>query len=288
MAYERWKRRLWIIDGHNAIFALPRLCQLQRDGDKQQARHELEALLEPFARSLRRCMVVVYDGNEMLRNPDAGERGGLQTQYSQPPEEADDRIVFLAEQALGRGESVAIVTNDRRSLCPRLSSEAQVLAVEEFRDRFLHAQRSDGEEKQISAEDQREIASMFMARESEIQDSARQGARRREREAAGRWQTRVGVAGAGGSGESESPHAMEAERHARRIRADRGQPNVRHLGSEGEPAGKVGAARGGHDPAPGGATGESEEAKRVRAAKRRRGLRQQKRRLEQRRRRQSH
>ena len=131
MARERWKRRLWIFDGHNAIFALPAFASLQREGRRQEAREQFERLLVPFAARLDQPLIIVYDGNELLPNPEAGEFVGIRTIFSQPPEVADDRIAYLVERAWSQGEPVALVSNDLR-LRDRLPDGLRVMAVEEF------------------------------------------------------------------------------------------------------------------------------------------------------------
>jgi len=57
--------------------------------------------------------MIVYDGNRLAGNPDALRRGRLTTQYSEPPEEADDRILHLAESSVHHREKVIVVTSDR-------------------------------------------------------------------------------------------------------------------------------------------------------------------------------
>ena len=194
----RWRKRRWIIDGHNAIFALPGLGRLQREQRRQEARDELERLLLPFASQLEKPLSIIYDGNEFTANPDARTHGNLLTYYSQPPEEADDRIVYLAQQAVGAGESLAIVTDDRRTLGNRLPEGVQLWGVRDFWDRFLETR--DAQEPDppagagLSAADKDEIAAMFLERSSQIEANARRGAKRRERDAVSTWETRTASA----------------------------------------------------------------------------------------------
>jgi predicted RNA-binding protein with PIN domain len=211
---DRWKRRLWIVDGHNAIFTLPDLCRLQTEGARQAARRALERLLEPFAGQLARPLLIVYDGNELPANPDASRSSALHTLYSQPPEEADDRIVFLATEARRRDQSVSIVTNDRRSLQVRLPQDVPVIPVEEFCRRFLlDSAAPETDEKQVSERARQEIAGMFLDRAPEIQEGARRGARQRERRALARWRSRRGDPDnpAGGGADARGREAPGAE-----------------------------------------------------------------------------
>ncbi len=280
MVHQRWKERCWIVDGHNAIFGLPALCSLQTRGERQQARRDFETLLEPFARSLRRPLLVVYDGNQLLPNPDARDCAWLQTLYSQPPEEADDRIVFLAQQMERRGQAVTIVTNDRRSLCPRLPRGVNVISVQDFRDRFLYpGSRPVGAEKRISEEDRRELEEVFLKRDQEIQTSARRGARRREREAAQRWRARLGAPRP--LREDGQWSTLEEESHRVASREGDGgadmrwRPDARERVREQPRAPEPDPRAVREDAAAGG-----EAAREARKVKRERGLRRQKRRLE--------
>lgn len=191
MRQARWRSRRWIVDGHNLIFALPALCRLQMQGDRQRARWELEGLLLTFATRLEHPLIIVYDGNEFGSNPDAQRSHALETIYSQPPEEADDRIVYLATQAVARTETACVVTNDRSSLLPRLPAEVHVLSVEEFRTRHLLPEPApEGPpEKQLTDAERHEIETLLLSRD---QGDARRGARHREQQAIRRWRARIG------------------------------------------------------------------------------------------------
>ncbi len=109
----------WLIDGHNTIFADSQLERLQTGGDRAAARHLLEAMLGRFATQRGLRVLIVYDGNRRAGNPDVLRGGNVSTQYSQPPEEADDRILHLAESAIHHRERVVVVTSDR-ALAARL------------------------------------------------------------------------------------------------------------------------------------------------------------------------
>jgi predicted RNA-binding protein with PIN domain len=291
---DRWRDKFWIIDGHNAVFALPELHRLQVRGERSAARSALETMLRPFAAQLSHPLTVVYDGNQIERNPDAGVERGIRVLFSQPPdEEADDRIVFLATQTLARGAAVAVVTNDQRSLVARLPQGVHVLGVEEFRDRCLRTRQvaRDGESRQVSDHDRREIEQAFLAREDEIMDRARRGARRRERELTQRWQARAGPA----AGQAESIPNGTADRGEEQEPAHRWTWAID--AKPAPPAGartpdRSGQAGEGDQHASSGPSGpprpaveetarrESAAAREAREARRRRGQRKQARRLE--------
>jgi predicted RNA-binding protein with PIN domain len=128
----------WIFDGHNAIFAVREWEELQVAGQRREARRGLEESLEAFGRAIGACITVVYDGNYLDRNPDAVSWPHLRTEYSYPPEEADDRIRFLAERSVRDGEHPVVVTSDRRTLAATLAPGARSMDVRHF-FRRVHA-----------------------------------------------------------------------------------------------------------------------------------------------------
>lgn len=240
---EAWKKRLWIVDGHNAIFAIPRLSARQLAGERQEARRGLEAMLAPFAGRLLQPMIIVYDGNRLLPNPDASDTPQLRTLYSQPPEEADDRIAFLAGEALRRGGGVTVVSNDRRSLGPRLPAGALQWSIEEFVARCLlpaRAEESEGADEARRAgppggEGFEDLEAHFLARGEEIERRARERARRLERDARTRWEARVGDPRAaearlreGGRAERSIPRAAEYREREFGAAAAPGRPPASH------------------------------------------------------------
>jgi predicted RNA-binding protein with PIN domain len=122
----------WIVDGHNAIFAVRDWEALQVAGQRREARLALEESLEAFGRAVGARITVVYDGNHLERNPDAVSWPHLRTEYSLPPEEADDRIRFLAGRAVRDGEQVVVVTSDRRTLAATLPAGVRWIDVRQF------------------------------------------------------------------------------------------------------------------------------------------------------------
>jgi predicted RNA-binding protein with PIN domain len=128
----------WIVDGHNAIFAIPEWEELQVSGQRREARLGLEQALEMFGRAVGARITVVYDGNRLERNPDAVSWPHLHTEYSLPPEEADDRIRFLAQRSVREGEQPVVVTSDRRTLAATLVPGVRSMDVRRF-FRRVHA-----------------------------------------------------------------------------------------------------------------------------------------------------
>jgi predicted RNA-binding protein with PIN domain len=264
---EAWRRRTWIVDGHNTIFAVDALSHLQQTGERHEARRRLEGWLRPFAERLARPLCIVYDGNRLAPNPDALDARHLRTLYSQPPEEADDRIVYLAQIERQNGRPVTVVSNDRRSLIPRLPAGVVAMSVEEFfRSCVTPAQPIDA--RAAPPGDYQDVARHFIEREPAIAERARRDAAHRERTAARRWQARIG-----------RPATPAREREG----ADRGDEEPERW----RPAPGAPPPPPSRPAAP--AVDERAEAERLReaerqrqcAAKRERGARRQRRRLEQ-------
>ena len=258
---EAWRRRTWIVDGHNAIFAVDALSHLQQTGERHEARRRLEGWLQPFAEQLVRPLCIVYDGNRMAPNPDALDARRLRTLYSQPPEEADDRIVYLAQIERQSGRPVTVVSNDRRSLIPRLPAGVVAMCVEEFfRTCVTPAQPIDA--RAAPPGDYQDVARHFLEREREIAEDARRDAVPGERAAARRWQARIGrPASAGGPREA-------AARRDREPAPRRPQPSA-PVSPPSRPSAPAADGRA------------EEERQRQREAQRERGERRQRRRLEQ-------
>ena len=125
--------RIWIMDGHNMIFAIPPLYALQVSDRREEARARLADRLERFAMARGDKVLVVFDGNEMLSNPDAVRKPLFDVVYTRRGEGvADDRILHEARRCVERGLTVTVVTNDIQTLARDLPRAAQHLRVEEF------------------------------------------------------------------------------------------------------------------------------------------------------------
>lgn len=139
----------WIVDGHNMIFAHPVLEGLQMRGERGEARRRLEAMLERLVARTRNRILIVYDGNRSERDPDGRPTGRLRTQYSDPPEEADDRILRVVDHLVRTepNRAVAVVTNDR-ALARRLPAEVFWTTPRAVFQRLrAQARRTEGEEE---------------------------------------------------------------------------------------------------------------------------------------------
>ena len=164
------ERFLWIVDGHNAIFAVPEWEDLQVAGRKRDARAALEESLETFGRAAGTQVCIVYDGNHMERNPDAVDRLNLHSEYSLPPEEADDRIRYLVRRALQDRRRPVVVTSDRRTLAESLPDEVPSMEVRAF-FRIVRARRLRRPEKWMpEGMEMDDVESYFLSRSPHKED----------------------------------------------------------------------------------------------------------------------
>jgi hypothetical protein len=176
---------VWILDGHNLIYAVPSLAVRQEKGDGRGARDAVVLGAQRFGARRRVRMVVVFDG---ARGGEDGERaGGVEILYASGEGGADDRIVRRAEALTERGARVTVVTRDR-ALRARLPGRARTEDPVAFWDSIPGRRRpgpspepTTGEKPVFSAPD---IEEHFLARERESR--ARERERRARREASSR------------------------------------------------------------------------------------------------------
>jgi predicted RNA-binding protein with PIN domain len=153
-------KRLWIVDGHNLIFQLSPLEELQTSGRRGDARRELEDHLRRFAHRTAELVVVVYDGNEHHANPDTVQEDLFHTTYSSGDagELADDRIVYLAGHHAAQGTRVTVVTSDVATLGRHLPDPVDRMDGPEFwrkhieRPARLRGKRVEGDFSDVEAE----------------------------------------------------------------------------------------------------------------------------------------
>lgn len=136
-------KRVWIMDGHNMIFAIPPLRQLQRSDRREEARGALSDRLERFAHSRAEKVLLVFDGIDLASNPYDARKPLLEILYARGGEgAADDRILHEAKRLLERGFTVTVVTDDVRTLASELPRGVYHLGVAEFW--LKHIETADG------------------------------------------------------------------------------------------------------------------------------------------------
>lgn len=137
--------RIWIMDGHNMIFAIGPLQRFQVTDRREEARSGLVDRLERFALTRGEKVLVVFDGNELPSNPDAIRKPLLETVYTRRGDGvADDRIIHEARRCLERRLMVTVVTDDVNTLARELPRGVHHLGVQEFWLKYI--EKDAGEE----------------------------------------------------------------------------------------------------------------------------------------------
>jgi hypothetical protein len=144
--------RIWIIDGHNLIFAIRGLHEMQVSGRGDEARGALVDTLRRFAQTRGEQVLVVFDGNDLQRNPDVSREPFIETIYTRRGDgEADERIIREATLRAERGQPVTVVTNDVRTLAVRLPKTVLHVKVHAFW--LKHIERApDPESKRVEGD----------------------------------------------------------------------------------------------------------------------------------------
>jgi YacP-like NYN domain-containing protein len=180
-------KRLWIVDGHNTIFALGDLQRLQTSDRGAEARSLLVERLEAFAHRRGERVLVVFDGKGRHMRPD--DRGAplFQAVYGHGVGGADRLILDEARRRAERGEAVTVVTDDVRTLAFELPPSVRRLGVREFW--LAHIDVPPREDEKPVAGDVSDIerAMLTLEPDTEVprQEQGRSGARRPAPESAG-------------------------------------------------------------------------------------------------------
>ena len=220
---------VWIIDGHNVIFAIPRLKRLQTSGDRAAAREELQGHVRRFAERRGARVILVFDGNDAGRSPGTVEEPRLETIYARSSDgEADDRILHEARACRERGDPVTVVTDDVRTLATLLPDGVRHLAVQEFWRRQIEApgrtpeKRVVGDfsdvEQAMAERAEREAARLRARREREQAERAAD-----ERDTARRAATSRDAALPAGAGAGPPPSDEERARQRLRLKKEKGR-----------------------------------------------------------------
>jgi predicted RNA-binding protein with PIN domain len=137
--------RIWIMDGHNMIFAIAPLHQLQVSDRREEARSGLADRLDRFALARGEKVLIVFDGAEQPSNPEALRKPLLEIVYARRGEgAADDRIIREAARRLEQGLVVTVVTNDVSTLASKLPRGVRHLGVKEFWLKHIEKDVGDG------------------------------------------------------------------------------------------------------------------------------------------------
>jgi len=130
---------MWIMDGHNMIFALGELQRLQTSERGAEARSLLVERLEAFALQRGERVLLVFDGKDRDGPPDDRRAQLLQAVYARGGGGADRRILDEARRRAERGEAVTVVTDDIRTLAIDLPRRMRHMRVREFWMAYIEA-----------------------------------------------------------------------------------------------------------------------------------------------------
>jgi predicted RNA-binding protein with PIN domain len=126
-------KRIWIVDGHNMIFAVEGLKRLQVIGRGEEARQDLVERLEVFALQRQERVLLVFDGNALAAPRDAGRGPFLEVVFAVGRDgAADEFIIREARRRSEQGLPVAVVTDDVRTLAIKLPRDVRRFGVREF------------------------------------------------------------------------------------------------------------------------------------------------------------
>lgn len=106
--------RLYFVDGHNLILSTEMLSDLLELEGRRASREEAESLVLNWADREGDVRVRLYYDGQQFEGGHPGNRdeGPLSVRFTDPPAEADDRIVYEASREAGAGEKVTVVTGD--------------------------------------------------------------------------------------------------------------------------------------------------------------------------------
>jgi len=131
-------RRIWIVDGHNMIFAIRRVQRLQVDDHGEEARRQLVERLRRFAQTRRADVLVVFDGIDLPWSSDVLQEPFLEVTFAARGEGgADARIIHAARSRQKQGRRVTVVTDDVSTLARNLPEGVDHLGVQAFRLKYL-------------------------------------------------------------------------------------------------------------------------------------------------------
>jgi predicted RNA-binding protein with PIN domain len=149
--------RLWILDGHNIIFALGELKHLQTSERGEEARSLLVERLQEFAHRRGERVLVVFDGGRAARGGGRDGRGSadlhrkplFEVVYSGGAGGADRRILDEARGRADKGAPVTVVTDDVATLAIALPRQVRHLGVREFWLAHIEVPAAEDEEKPV-------------------------------------------------------------------------------------------------------------------------------------------
>jgi len=157
--------KLYFVDGHNLILTTRALTELLEQEGERASREGAEALILAGARRTRGVRVrLVYDGRDLAGgHPGSRDDGPLAVRFAHPPSEADDQIVYEAEEAAKRGEAVVLVTDDKELGRKVRRTGGRVLPVSSFYRLLTQPPESPEEEVPFTEREKLDLAREILA-----------------------------------------------------------------------------------------------------------------------------
>ena len=163
---ERRAVKLYLVDGHNLIFRSRALWEVLHYEGKSASREEAERMILRWARRAgERRVLLVYDGKTFPGgHPGNRDEGPLRVRFTDPPAEADDRIVYEARREGERRGMVVVVTGDRALAAEARRAGAETIAPDAFLALLTAPAAEKEKEARFSAEEREALAEEQMRR----------------------------------------------------------------------------------------------------------------------------
>ncbi|MBN1826925.1 MAG: NYN domain-containing protein [Candidatus Eisenbacteria bacterium] len=158
--------KLYLVDGYNLIFNSRRLSELLHYDGRRASREEAERVILRWARAAGDVRVLlVYDGKRFSGgHPGNRDEEPLLVRFTDPPAEADDRIVYEAGRAAGRFGRVFVVSDDRGLREAARAAGADTVDIESYLRAIFTPGAEPFKEARFSDEEAAEIAEEQMRR----------------------------------------------------------------------------------------------------------------------------
>jgi predicted RNA-binding protein with PIN domain len=137
-----------IVDGYNVIHAWPELAPLIKDGQAEEARRRLIAMLGEYAAAAGERVTVVFDAHSRARDHGKGEVvDGVTVIFGSKAQTADHVIERRVAIASRRGDAgmVTVASSDRLQRDLVMAMGAAVIGAEALRQVVLGARAELGE-----------------------------------------------------------------------------------------------------------------------------------------------
>jgi predicted RNA-binding protein with PIN domain len=134
-----------IIDGYNYILRLSQIDPTQEDA-LFEARERMIRQMAAFLGQKRRCITIVFDGQDIKGVAEIRRPAGLSVVFSRAPQKADPAILALIAKSK-QPRNITVVTSDHALARMAAGSGCLTMTVEEFAQKLITKQNVDEYEK---------------------------------------------------------------------------------------------------------------------------------------------